>query len=487
MPGLFGTLDLSARALGVTQRGLGVTAHNIANVNTPGYTRQRQLLEAALPVNDGSGAIGTGVEQSTIQRVHDSFMQARLIQEHSSQGSLESEARVLSQLESLFNEQFGDGITPQLSALYDAFEDLAVSTEPGQPTERAALVGVAQTVVATFNRFDSQMAELQRSTDRAIVGLLPEVNKLIEQIAELNQEIAKAESLAPANDLRDEQERLIRDLASKMEITTIEDSRGMTTVMFGGGIPLVDGIVTSSLQAVADPSHPFDPTFSAIHVQTGNQSFDVTSRIAGGELGGLLLSRDVHIADARNDLDALAFSLVQTVNTQHNAGLGLVDTTARDFFSLVDPTQVAGAAAGISVNTEITSDHDNIAVADGTPPALSGDTRNAQAMARLRDALQPSYAPGDVLAAPPTGVSQSVIQQSANLISSRGRAAELVNFSLNQQGQILAEIQDRRDEVSGVSLDEEVTDLIRLQSSYQANARVISTVNDMLQQLTALI
>ncbi|MDP6980486.1 MAG: flagellar hook-associated protein FlgK [Myxococcota bacterium] len=485
MAGLFGALDLSARALGVTQKGLGVTAHNIANVNTPGYTRQRQAIEAALPLNSATGSIGTGVEQRTIERVHDSFIQARLIQEHASQGSLEQEVGVLSQLDSLFNEQGGDGITPQLSRLYDSFSTLAAASEPDQPNERANLIGVAQTVVATFNRFDSQMTDLQRSTDSAIVGLLPEVNKLLEQIAALNQEIAKAESLAPANDLRDEQERLIRDLASKMEISTIEDNQGLTTVMFEGGIPLVEGQMTSSLLAVPDPSHPFDPTFSSIHVQTGNQTFDVTSRITGGELGGLLLSRDVHIADARNDLDALAFTLAQTVNDQHSLGFDLNGAAGGDFFSVVDPTQVSGAAGSISVATAIENDHGAIAAA-GLASAESGDTANADLLAGLRSALLPSYQPGD-LAGAPSGLSQTVIQQSASMISSRGRASELANFSLSQQNQVLGEIQDRRDEISGVSLDEEVTDLIRLQSSYQANARVISTVNEMLNQLTSLI
>lgn len=486
MAGLFGALDISARALGVTQRGLGVTAHNISNVNTPGYTRQRQVLESALPLNDGAGAIGTGVEQRTIERVHDSFLQARLIQEHSSQGSLESEVSVLGQLDSLFNEQFGDGITPQLSQLYDAFEDLAAASTPGQPTERAAVLGVARTVTSTFNRFDTQMAALQRSTDRAIVGLLPEVNKLLSQIANLNEQIGKAETLAPANDLRDEQERLLRDLASKLEITTLEDAQGLTTVMFEGGIPLVESNNAAQLQAVADPTHPFDPTFSSVHVQLGSQSLDVTGRIRGGELGGLLVSRDVHIADARNDLDALAFTLARTVNEQHALGRDLAGNAGGDFFALIDPTQVTGAAGGISVDTGVSSDPTTIAAGDASSTGESGNTENARALANLRSALQPSYVVGD-LAGAPSGLSQSVIQQSANLISARGRAAELANFSLSQQEQVLGEIQDRRDAVSGVSLDEEVTDLIRLQSSYQANARVISSVSAMLDELAAII
>ncbi len=486
MAGLFGTLDISSRALQINQRGLGVTAHNIANVNTPGYTRQRQQLENALPVPDGAGHIGTGVNQRTIERVHDTFLQARLIQEHASYGSLDTESSALSQLDSLFNEQFGDGITPQLSRLYDAFEDLAAATTPGQPTERAALVGVAETVATTFNRFDSQMTDLQRSTDRAIVGLLPEINNLLTRIATLNQEIAKNEAVAPANDLRDEQERLIRDLASKMEVTTIQDSQGMTVVLLDGGLPLVEGLQANQLVSVANPTHPFDPTFSSVYFSDGNNSFDITATVTGGELGGLIKSRDVHIGDAMLELDALAFTLVQTVNTQHAAGRGLLDNTSRAFFDLpTSPGTVAGSAAEIQVAAAISSDHDNIA-AGATGPAGSGDTTNAAALAQLRDALAASWAPGDVLASP-TGVSQSVIQQSASLISARGRAAALVDASLAQQGQVLAEVQDRRDTISSVSLDEEVTDLIRLQASFQANARVITTVNEMLSQLVNII
>ncbi len=407
MAGLFGTLDISARALGVTQRGLGVTAHNISNVNTPGYTRQRQVLESGLPVNDASGEIGSGVSQRTIERIHDSFLQARLIQEHSSKGSLEAEASALGQLESLFNEQFGDGITPQLSRFYNALQDLASAPTPGQPTERTALIGVAQTVTATFNRFDSQMAELQESTDRAIVGLLPGINALLGQIADLNQEIAKRESVAPANDYRDQQERLIRDLAEELEVTTIQDSQGLTTVLFQGGVPLVEGSLSAELIAVANPSHPFDPTFSSVYVSTGNQSFDVTSRISGGELGGLIESRDVHIADARNDLDALAYSFVQTVNDQHQLGRGLDGADSRDFFTLSTPADVFGAAGEIAVASGIVADPGWIAAGGAAGTGLLGDAANALLLAQLRDQLLPSYAPADTFAGGPSGISQS--------------------------------------------------------------------------------
>lgn len=486
MAGLFGTLDISARALQINQRGLGVTAHNIANVNTPGYTRQRQELENALPIPDGMGTIGTGVSQRTIQRVHDSFLQARLIQEHASYGSLEAESSALGQLDALFNEQFGDGITPQLSRLYDAFEDLAVATTPGQPTERAALIGIAETVATTFQRFDTQMGHLQRSVDRAIVGLLPEINDLIERIATLNQEIAKNEIVAPANDLRDEQERLIRDLASKMEITNFNDSQGMVVILFEGGVPLVEGLQSSELVAVADPTNPFDPTFSSVYFRSGNNFFDITNRVTGGELGGLIRSRDVHIGDAIRELDALAYSLVQRVNDQHNLGRGLVDDTANDFFALNTGGTVADSASEIRLADAILADRDNIAAGGAPGPAAAGDNTNAAMLAQLRDVLLPSYAPGDVLGAP-TGVSQSVIQQSASMISARGRAAALVDFSLAQQERVLAEVQNRRDSISAVSLDEEVTDLIRLQASFQANARVITTVNEMLSELVRVI
>ncbi len=487
MAGLFGTLDISARALQINQRGLGVAAHNIANVNTPGYTRQRQELESALPIPDGAGTIGTGVSQRTIQRVHDSFLQARLIQEHASYGSLEAESSVLGQLDSLFNEQFGDGITPQLSRLYDAFEDLAAGADsPGHPSLRAALAGIAETVATTFQRFDTQMGDLQRSADRAIVGLLPEINGLIERISTLNQEIVKNEVVAPANDLRDEQERLIRDLASKMEITNFHDSRGMVVILFEGGVPLVEGLQSSELVAVADATNPFDPTFSSVYLRKGNNFFDVTDRVTGGELGGLIRSRDVHVAAAIRELDALAYSLVQTVNDQHNLGRGLVDDTANDFFALDSGGTVAGSAGEIRLADAIVADRDNIAAGGAPGPALAGDTTNATALARLRDVLLPSYVSGDVLGSP-TGVSQSVIQQSASMISARGRAADLVESSLAQQERVLAEVQNRRDAVSAVSLDEEVTDLIRLQASFQANARVITTVNEMLSELVRVI
>ena len=192
------------------------------------------------------------------------------------------------------------------------------------------------------------------------------------------------------------------------------------------------------------------------------------------------------LSDAIRELDALAFSLVQTVNDQHRLGVGLVDGTANDFFELTTGGTVAGSAGELRLAAAIVADPDNIAAGSPPGPASAGDNRNALLLAELHGALNSSYAPGDVLGTP-SGVSQSVIQQSATMISARGRAAQLVDFSLAQQGQVLREVQNRRDSISAVSLDEEVTDLIRLQATFQANARVISTVNEMLSELVNLI
>ena len=489
MAGLFGALDSASRALQINQRGLAITGHNIANVNTPGYTRQRQRLETSLPIADGSGTIGTGVTQTSIDRVRDAFLQSRLVQEHSTKGSLDAQSGVVRQLDALFNESFGDGITPSLTELYNAFDVLEGATKSGQPDERAALVGAAESLISTFHRLDTQMRDLQRSTDKSIVGLLPEINKQLESIALLNEQIAKNEAISPANDLRDEQERVIRELSANIEVTTFQDSRGMVTVLFEGGVPLVEGLKSSELVSVADPLNPFDPTFSAVYYNDGSNFFNVTNSISGGQLGGLVKSRDDHIGDAIQELDSLAFSLVQTVNTQHNLGRGLNDNTSRDFFTLA--TQAAGqsgSAGEIVVAVDILANAENIAAGGTTAVtgAEAGDITNAAELAKLRNLLTASYQPGDALGGP-TGPSQSVIQQSGSLIAARGRVAQFVLASAEQQERVLGEVESLRDQISAVSLDEEVTDLIRLQSSFQANARVITTVNSMLDQLVNII
>jgi flagellar hook-associated protein 1 FlgK len=443
-------------------------------------------LQSSFAIADSRGNIGTGVEQETIDRISDEFIMRRIVQESASEGSLDAQANALSQVENILNEQGGEGLTTQLSEFFNAWEDLASAGEANQPTERAAVIAQGQLFVETVHRIDLSLRDLQQSLDRSIVGLLPEVNSIIDRIASLNDEIVKLEVTAPANDLRDQREQALRDLSNKVEVTWIENSNGSLTVFFEGGVPLVEGSRTAHLVPVADPTNSFDPTFSSVYYDDGSNFFDVSARMGGGELGGLLRSRDTHVAGAIRDLDATIYTLLTSVNTQHQAGFGLDGNTGRDFF--LDPGVLDNAARDFDLDAALVANPDIIAAAQGggTAAELAGDTENAKAISALRDTVAVSYQAGDV-AGTPTGSSQTIMDQAAGLIAEQGQTARSLQSALDQQQRVLLEIENRRDEISGVSLDEEMTDLIRLQAAFQANSRVIAAVDRMLQELVSVV
>ena len=147
MAGLFGTLDVAGRGLLVAQQGINTTSNNIANVNTPGYSRQRQQVVASLPIDRPNGNIGTGAEQTSVDRVVDAFVQAQIIKQNGSSSSTDMQASALTRIEEVFNEQQGRGIGDALSSLYDAFSDLAAAPEPGAPVQRETLRAAAQTTI----------------------------------------------------------------------------------------------------------------------------------------------------------------------------------------------------------------------------------------------------------------------------------------------------------------------------------------------------
>jgi len=495
MAGLFDTLGTATRGLQAVQRGLATTGHNIANVDTPGYSRQRSILQTGLPQANAAGTIGTGVEQVTVERIIDRFIGFRLISETSRRASLETANTIYREVETLVNEQQTAGLNSELTNFFDALDDLASSAEPGQGIARSQLLTAAESLVDTIHRYDSQLRTLQRDTDRGITSTIPDINEITREIAELNGQIAEAETISPANDLRDRRDQLVLDLAEKIEIVSVADSDGKVSIRIAGGLSLVDDRIASELVAIVDPASPnaFDPTFSQIFYRGAGSFFDATSSLRGGELGGLIDARDNIIAGAVRELDAIVYTLSDSVNTAHQAGFGLVDGTGHDFFAdLSGQPTVNDSARNFGISADIDPGQggtlDNIAAGavvaspPGGPGAAVGDTDGIEALKDIRNLRVTMFLAGDVPGAP-TGTALSIAGSLINLAGNIGQNARSTSRSLEQQEAVLSAIQDRRDAVSGVSIDEEVADLVKLQANFQANARVISTVSGLLQEL----
>jgi len=309
--------------------------------------------------------------------------------------------------------------------------------------------------------------------------MLPEINRLTTQIADLNRQIQNVEGAAPANELRDKRDEAVRMLAAKIDINTFADG-GSQMVVLPSGMPLVEGTIANELVSIADSSNPFDPTFTRIGFPNGGSMVDVTDSIGGGELGGLLRVRDSILPSAIRSLDSIAYNLTTSVNTVHNAGVGL-DGTVGGFFAALPGVENAARDIALDANILVSTD----AIAAGLTSA-PGDNRNAVALAALRDARQAIFLPGDP-PGPASGPTRSLLAHTASIVADIGQQSATMQSSRERDTRVSEILENRRDEISGVSLDEEVTQLVQLQAAFQANARVMQTIDRLLESILTIL
>lgn len=547
MASILGIFDIGRLALFAHQQALSVTSHNIANVSTPGFSRQRPVFDETQPLNSQPGQIGTGVQLAEIRRVVDQFIDAQLLSEQSDLGRLQAEDRVLSLAESVFSDSQGVGLNDLLDGFFSALQDVA--NNPQSLPERTVLLEQARSLVREFSFINDRFQQLRTDIDGEIRQLLTSANNLTTQIASLNTLISQAETAGQnANDLRDERERLLRQLADLVDINTFEDASGQVTVMVTGGRPLVETSQSFSLQAVGDADNS---GFADIAVSLGGVTVDITSGIAGGQLRGLVDVRDTLLPGYINQLDQLSATLVNEVNQQHRAGFALDGSTNNDFFSPLSPTATSrfantgSAAVSVSVATaaSLTFDDYELSFAGGNYTLQNLTTGSSTSGAYvdptvvtfegLQVSISGAPAAGDVFSiSAHQGVSaaMAVAITDANKVAAASAAANLPGDNANAL--LLAQLQDqvnsplgsatfsdfygtltggigaraqsaqislaaqeivhdqldqRREGTSGVSLDEELTNLLRFQRGFEASARLIRMADELLLTLLGLV
>lgn len=338
MSGLFSIFDIGKQGLLANQQALQVVGQNLANVNTPGYSRQEAVLKETEPNTLGNFQIGTGVEVAEIRRVVNTFVEAQINVSQQDLGRLEAQADALNRLESVFPSSDDRGINKALNDFFNALRDL--SSNPQGRTERTVLLNKTATLASEFKQASAALTQIRTDLNTQISRTVTEVNNLASRIAILNGKIAGAEIGGQgANDLRDQRGQLLNDLGKRIEIHTFEDGTGQIQVFVGRGQTLVERNATFAIAtlASADNGGLLNITYSG-----GN----ITSFIGNGGLKGMLLVRDTTVPDVLNELNTLAASLVNEVNQLHHLGFGLDGTTGADFFS---PLSVS--ARDKSVNT----------------------------------------------------------------------------------------------------------------------------------------
>lgn len=458
MSGLLVSLSSAARALNAQSTCLAVVGQNIANVNTAGYARRVVDLAAIAPYDRWSA--GNGVEVAGIRAMRDLLVEARLAQEVSAQNEQAALAEGLTAINSAFGKP-GSSIDGALTAFFDAFAELA--DNPTAASSREGVVSQAASLAAGFRDLALRLTDARYDADARIVTAVDQVNVLSARIASLNASIGIAGSRDSAQlmQFRDEQLQALQQLSELVDIHTIPREDGGFEVTFGDGRPLVAGVYAVPLRAERGADGM---------LVLRSQDVDVTLELSGGRIGGLRRLRDVLLPEYLARLDTLASSLVEQVNLLHEAGFDLDGEAGLPFFTPL--AGVAGAASAIELNPALAADSRLVAAA-GIPAV--GDNQVARGIAALRNA--------PLLEAGTATFGESF----GNLAYRVGEDGALALQRQASCTEVVREIRNLRESVSGVSLDEEAALMLKFQRAYQANARYFQSVDAVIGMLMQMV
>lgn len=363
MSGIGLVLNVAKDALSTQQYALDVVSHNIANVNTEGYSRQLPSLSAKEAAPYAGFMFGRGVEFSAIQRVADSFIDDSLQQRESEYESLYQKQIYMDTLESIFNESSGRSLSSQLSEFWTAWQDL--SNNPSGLSERTILIENAKLLSSSFNDIHSDLQSMDISLNSSLQAGTVRANEVMSQIADLNEQISAIEIRGTANDLRDQRNMLLRELSDYMSVNSYEMEDGSLSVTGANGYPLVSGNTYNTVRY-----ENMEITWES----SSGTNIAITDKIIGGKLGGWLEMRDVILPKYSSDLDELAESIIWEVNKIHSQGVG---TTSFDSltgsFSIVDAAEELGTAdSGLNYYNEIADGTFEVWVYDSAGSVVGG-------------------------------------------------------------------------------------------------------------------
>jgi len=454
------SLNIAAQSMLAEQGAIETTTNNIANVNTPGYARERADFAETTPLQVGNLTLGTGVTLQDVTSLRDSILDLRVNQETQQQGQLNAFISGGQQIQTLFNETSGTGLQAPLTAFFTSLSQL--SANPSDLNTRQGVITAAQNLASAFNQTSTNLTNLQRNVDQSVSQSVSQINTLTSQIAAVNIQVQSASTGGQnPGPFIDQRQQLINQLSNLVDVSEIDAGNGSLTLTTSTGAPLVVGGQSFQLTTQTDSTTGMQDIYS--------QGSNITSKISSGQLAGQLQIRDQEIPSIQNSLDTLASSLATSVNSQNAKGIDLNGQAGGNLFN-PPPAGVTGAAATLSLAT---TDPTKIAASAGPAPGNAGDNTNANALLALQN--------------------QTIINGQTPLTYYSGLVFKIGNDLSNAQtsqqsgGLVLQQVQNLQGGVSGVDINEESANLIRYQNAYQASAQVSSIINTLLQDTINMV
>jgi flagellar hook-associated protein 1 len=448
MTSLSGIIHASSGTLTAYTTAIDVANTNISNVDTSGYSRRTAVIQ--------TGTSG-GARVTAITRSCDPFLESQIFAANQKLGNWDAEQEILSSVEAIFNDTDDCGLSSALSEYWNAWQDVA--NDPPSSTARSILVSQAITLVQTLTDLDSDLQSAQQSVDYQIGSTLATINQINRQIADLNAAMASAEANGEdTNTLKDSLDSIVSQLSELLSINVYENGSGETCIQTRSGMPLVEGTSAWSLGAERDATTGLsDITLTGEDGQTEV----VTSDCSGGKLGGYLEMRNTVIPGYRDQLNEFASALITESNRIHEAGYDLYGNAGIPLFTGTDASDIAVSASIIEDGGLIAaSSSADGAPSDGTNAASLADLQGTAVLNNQTSTLDEFY---------------------AALVSSVGTAASRAQNNYESQSSVALAYTNLRDSVSGVSTDEELANLVRYQYAYEAAAKLISTIDELLQ------
>jgi len=445
MSSLFGTMSIALSGLLTEQGALGITTNNVANANTPGYTRQRPVLIEGDPVLQGSLTFGSGVVLANVQSLRDPIIELRLNDETQQHSQLDTMVSAMQQIEVMFSGSNGS-LGTQITNFFNSLQQL--SSNAVSLSARQGVLSAAGNVANSFRTTVSNLRAQRSSLDLGVGQTVEQINVVTGQIAKLNQQISAIENLhQDAGTFVDQRTTLIRQLSEMVDVSVVKSDNTLT-ITTSSGYALVAGDRSFAVTNQLDPS-------GVQHIFS--HGADITAKITGGSLAGVLAVRDQKIPALLADLDTLAGGLATAINSAHRNGTDLAGMAGGDFFT-PPPAGNVGAASSMAV---LITDPSKIAASSDGSPGSNGNL--TQLLAVQNQTVTGGQSPINFYADMVFGIGSDVANGSAER-----DASDL----------ILRQLQDQRSSLSGVSMDEEAANLIRYERSYQAAARVITAISE---------
>lgn len=475
----FASYEIARSGLTVNERGLYVTGHNIANVNTPGYVRQQAMIKNG-PVNTvltrgGLMQVGLGADIQEIRQIRNTFLDNMYRKENSALGYWETRQKTFIDLQAILGEPMESGLQNILNQFWDAWQELA--KEPDSLTVRALVRQRSEALVQYVNHLGEQLDRLQNDLNNEIAVRIGEINEITREIAELNVTILKNEvSGDTAADYRDQRNKLIDRLTRLADVNVIEMQDGQVDITLGGYFLVQRGISTD---LYAEERNPGDIFYVAKLAGT-----DIEVPVKSGILKGLMESRGEIpvsggvtsedtmniVSDVKNKLNTLISVMLNEINNLHKSGMNIKDPPeyGEDIFVAINPAKPL-QMGNITLNPNLS----DLSVIAASKTGMAGDNTIALEIANLRN---------KALIMSKTGLVSIDDYYQYIILTVGNKASEAVNITGSQQNLVQA-IDMQRTAIAGVSMDEEMTNMLKFKFAYDAASRVLNIIDSMMETI----